>query len=366
MKERKRKKRRKFPEQHPGPGIWDDFAALFDSDAPVWSTFQSDDDQEAYNQHLRKQFQAAFRLTPESRTHVFNRVRHLPERPGGQPGNQPLKAEVAMAAAMWYLATGQTYREVCCAIRQGLSQASVMRCVRLFTEAVVTELMDETICFPSTYAGLKVLADAFFVRSLLPGIIGCIDGSHIKLSHGVPVRLQESYHNRKGAFSIVLHAVVDPRGLFMDIATGYPGRMGDSNIMQLSSLWTSAEMKFGRFGFCLYGDAAYPLLSWLLTGYRNRAQLTTKQLKFNNQGSRARVIVECDYCYSRFFLVVQMNSRPIFACLDKQVHSENSRASFAVWMVAFARPLRRTGRPRRLLAVFFITLRFSLMVLAGG
>ena len=52
LKERKRKKRRKFPEQHPGPGIWDDFAALFDSDAPVWSTFQSDDDQEAYNQHL--------------------------------------------------------------------------------------------------------------------------------------------------------------------------------------------------------------------------------------------------------------------------------------------------------------------------
>ena len=125
-------------------------------------------------------------------------------------------------------------------------------------------------------------------------------------------------------------------------------------------------MEFGRFGFCLYGDAAYPLLSWLLTGYRNRAQFTTKQLKFNNQGSRARVIVECDYCYSRFFLVVQMNSRPIFACLDKQVHSENSRASFAVWMVAFARPLRRTGRPRRLLAVLFIALRFSLMVLAGG
>ena len=98
-------------------------------------------------------------------------------------------------------------------------------------------------------------------------------------------------------------------------------------------------MEFGRFGFCLYGDAAYPLLSWLLTGYRNRAQLTTKQPKSNNQGFRARVIVECEYSYSRLFLVLQMNSRRIFACLDKQVHSEKSRASFAVWMVAFARLL---------------------------
>ena len=147
MKERKRKKRRKFPKQHPGPGIWDDFAALFESDAPVWSTFQSDDGQEAYNQHPRKQFQAAFRFTPESWTYVFNRVRHLLERPGGQPGNQPLKAEVVMAATMWYLATGQTYSEVCCAIRQGLSQASAMRCVRLFTEAVVTNPWTKPFAF---------------------------------------------------------------------------------------------------------------------------------------------------------------------------------------------------------------------------
>ena len=79
------------------------------------------------------------------------------------------------------------------------------------------------------------------------------------------------------------------------VACAYPGSMADSRIMQLSPLWGRLPSLLGRYGFCLYGDAAYPLLPFLLTGYRNRAKLPSKKLKFNNHGSRARVIIECSF-----------------------------------------------------------------------
>lgn len=50
---------------------------------------------------------------------------------------------------------------------------------------------------------------------------------------------------------------------------------------------------FGRFGYYIYGDAAYPLRSWLLVGFRNAAN--EEQEKFNTLGSKARVIVECAF-----------------------------------------------------------------------
>jgi hypothetical protein len=50
---------------------------------------------------------------------------------------------------------------------------------------------------------------------------------------------------------------------------------------------------FGRFGYYIYGDAAYPLRSWLLVGFRNAPN--EEQEKFNTLGSKARVIVECAF-----------------------------------------------------------------------
>lgn len=78
----------------------------------------------------------------------------------------------------------------------------------------------------------------------------------------------------------------------MSIDSGFPGKTHDSDALQQSRIWKEHEKLFG--GYAIYGDAAYPLKSWLLTGYRNRNK-TPDQVKFNRQGSRARVIVECAF-----------------------------------------------------------------------
>ena len=294
-RQKRRRKRKKRPPVHPGAGVWDDYAPLFDADHELWSQFKSAGGAKDHRDYLEAQFQSDFRLTAASWTWVFDKVKHHLERPPGQAGAQPLPAALVMATAMWHLATGSTYREVAASIRRGISKESVMRCVRLFTEAVVTEIFHDVVRFPRSHAELQQLADAFEARSLLPGIVGCIDGSHIRLDGCVRKKKQEYYRNRKGFCSMVLHAVVDPRGLFMDTHIGVTGRMGDSRILETSPFYNNAMGIFGKFGFAIYGDAAYPLLPWLLTGFRNRAKCTRDQLKFNNQGSRARVIVECAF-----------------------------------------------------------------------
>jgi hypothetical protein len=86
------------------------------------------------------------------------------------------------------------------------------------------------IKFPTTIAGLERCAKAFEKRSGIPNIVGAIDGSHIRVAP--PKRHQKSYFNRKSFYSVILSAVVDPRGYFLSCDVGFPGRMSDSKVLK--------------------------------------------------------------------------------------------------------------------------------------
>ena len=252
---------------------------------------------------LRDEFQRDFRLTIKSFVYVLAAITVVldPTPAGTKRRGAPTKYTPAMklATALYYLSTGETYREVTNTMRNGMTKKVVMCHIREVTAAIVQEL-GHLVCFPDCRSTFQRLSDSFELRSGIPRIIGCIDGSHVKVH---PKRSKQEYYiNRKGYCSVVLSAVVDPRGLFMSIDTGYCGRMGDSWILQLSPLWTNAHEIFGKYGFQIYGDAAYPLREWLLVGYRNRYSLSAMQARFNRCGSRARVIVEAAFGKLKVFL----------------------------------------------------------------
>lgn len=270
---------------HPGRGLWDDFADLFDDDKR-WAL----PPEHAFA--LESEFQKTFRLDRFAFMFVANAIRESVERQPGARGPEPMECERSLAICLLHLAHGYTYHTVCTNLRNGLCEATVGRTVRLVTRAIVLNLK-HLIHFPRTEAGRSAIASVFELRSLIPNILGAIDGTHVRVS---PKRREQlSYINRKGYYSVLVSAVCDYRGYFMSVDLGFPGKMGDSRALQLSPLWTTAWEMFGKHGYYLYGDSGYPLLMWLLVGFRGLATCTAEQLKFNQYGSRARVIIECAF-----------------------------------------------------------------------
>ena len=59
--------------------------------------------------------------------------------------------------------------------------------------------------------------------------------AHINIIH--PNESASNYYNRKGYYSIITQAMVDFRGLFMDVYIGWPGKVHDARVFVNSSLY---------------------------------------------------------------------------------------------------------------------------------
>jgi len=102
------------------------------------------------------------------------------------------------------------------------------------------------------------------------------------------------YYNRKGFYSIVLQAVIDSSGKFIDTFVGYPGSTHDSRIFHNSPLYqmfNSSSSVIPTNAYIL-GDAGYPCHNWMLTPYRDNGRLTPIQTYYNLKHSQTRIGVE--------------------------------------------------------------------------
>ncbi|KAL1488476.1 hypothetical protein ABEB36_014945 [Hypothenemus hampei] len=136
------------------------------------------------------------------------------------------------------------------------------------------------------------IIQGFFEISQFPGVIGAIDGCHIRIMK--PLDHPNSYINRKGFPSILLQAVCDHRKLFMDVYTGVPGSVHDARLFRMSDLSERIENNLISFpdDSHLIGDLAYVLSEKLIVGFKDNGRLTNEQKNFNNKLSRTRVVIE--------------------------------------------------------------------------
>ena len=135
----------------------------------------------------------------------------------------------------------------------------------------------------------------------LSSTVGAIDGTHIPILW--PKESGSDYYNRKGYHSILMQAIVDFRDLFIDVNIGWPGKVHDARVFANSSCYikgTNGTMfpnwprTIGGVSvpLVILGDAAYPLLPWLMKPYMENASTTHQQRNYNYRHSRARMIVE--------------------------------------------------------------------------
>ena len=102
----------------------------------------------------------------------------------------------------------------------------------------------------------------------------------------------EDYFNRKHFYSYVMQGVVDSKGLYLSVSTGYPGRLHDTRVLRLSRLFDAAENDLilveptvdvdgTTVRPLIVGDSAYPLKEWLLCPFKDNGALTREHKNFN-------------------------------------------------------------------------------------
>ena len=120
------------------------------------------------------------------------------------------------------------------------------------------------------------------------GVIGMIDGTHIPIK--APLLRPADYYNGKDFHSVILQGVVREDMRFVDVYSGWPGKVHDTRVFKNSPLFERGE-EMCRMGYLL-GDGGYPVLPWLLTPLRFTGNLTPTQKKYNSTMSSIRVTVE--------------------------------------------------------------------------
>lgn len=96
----------------------------------------------------------------------------------------------------------------------------------------------------------------------IPGLVGFIDGTHIRLTHAP--NGDNDYYNRKGYPSMQLQVVVDNNLPITSAYTGWPGCTHNARVLRNSALFQKAEAGVLILeNHHILADNTYPLRNWL-------------------------------------------------------------------------------------------------------
>ena len=137
-----------------------------------------------------------------------------------------------------------------------------------FVDAIIRRL-GSMLAWPSTLAQKEDIMNGFWTRRHLPGCLGAIDCSHI-LIVSPDHEMTRPYVDRSGHKSVILQAVVDCQGRYLDVFAGWPGSVHDQRVPSESLIYEHltrhglldepvVQLQGKEIGPWLVGDAGYAL-----------------------------------------------------------------------------------------------------------
>jgi hypothetical protein len=85
---------------------------------------------------------------------------------------------IKVQTALYYV--GHHSHQIWVARSMGMSQISVSRCIHNVCKSLASKA-DDYIKFPTTAEEIATIKRGFYERAHFPGVLGCIDCSHIKI-----------------------------------------------------------------------------------------------------------------------------------------------------------------------------------------
>ena len=174
--------------------------------------------------------------------------------------------------ALYYLASTEEYRTI--GNLFGVLVAFVCTCIKEVC-VVIRNKTASAISFPRGENLLNVI-QGYNEEWRFSMCGGAIDGIHIPIL--APNESHADYVNRKGYHSIIMQAVVDHNHPYRDVVIGWPGSVHDARVLSNSKIFEKGNNNTfltecgGRNiraenNPVIIGDAAYPLLPWLMKPY---------------------------------------------------------------------------------------------------
>ena len=147
-----------------------------------------------------------------------------------------MSVEERVAVTLWKLATNIEYRTLSSLF--GLGRSTVGEIVVETCKALTNHLLSMHVHIPSGDK-LRDIVDGFESDWGFPQAAGAIDGSHIAIVR--PTESASDYYNRKGYYSVIIQAMVDHHGLFLDVYVGWPGKVHDARVFANSSVYRKGQ-----------------------------------------------------------------------------------------------------------------------------
>lgn len=269
----------------------------------LFTSSSSDSSSESDNYHAKiedymavilnyseKDFRSHFRLN--RKTILF--LIELYENSGYPPthhhgGREKVGPAKEMYILVWNLSNTETFRQI--ADRFGISKGTCWTVVNRALTWIVS-ISSEFISWPNREEQ-NDMSSSFEAIYRVPGIIGIIDCSHIKIK--APKLDPILFFNYKKYYSIKIQAITDLQLRFIDIYVGEADSLHDLRVFRRSPIFERVQNNYrGYFpedGFIL-GDTAYQPSNWVVVPYKDRPSLSVEQRNFNKAISQPRVKVE--------------------------------------------------------------------------
>ncbi|XP_051159320.1 putative nuclease HARBI1 [Leptopilina boulardi] len=254
-----------------------------------------DDEDEEEEQEILRRLLAGVREVIPKTENFFEEIAIIEEDLERPYSN--ISARKKLSVALWYFGNQDVYRSIC--DRFGISKSTGWECVMEVARALSARAPN-FIAWP-TAEEIPTIARDFEAIAGFPGVIGLIDGSHVRIN--APHEFPDSYINRYGFHSINVQGICDSQMRFIDIYSTCPGSVNGTRVYQLSPIREEIDQNYERYfpdQTHLLGDKIYyPVQFNLLPPYKDNGHLTEQERHFNIIHSRTRQMIERSFALSK-------------------------------------------------------------------